>query len=185
VKTQAEGLQQGLKEYLEQLRDVVESANGGRLKEKGWVHASLYDLVLEEGRFYQAKPRPAWCPQMEVKMCCSNALAAALLYDLDYCEGYAYKEGLIPVEHAWCVDLDGKVVDPTWDDEGRGVAYFGIAVDPKIVDEITRAKGETGLFADWANGFPFLRVGFDVEKALEFYETEAKKIGRNGEGEEA
>ena len=33
--------------------------------------------------------------------------------------------GLEPVEHAWCVTADGRVVEPTWDE--CGIAYAGFS----------------------------------------------------------
>jgi len=60
------------------------------------------------------------------KHCFYNAyrLAAASRYQsrYTYVEGYAAR--LIPVHHAWVIDRDGNVIDPTWN--GQGTAYFGI-----------------------------------------------------------
>lgn len=43
---------------------------------------------------------------------------------LRYCEGYALR--IIPILHAWCVDENGVVVDPTLDD--AATAYFGLPI---------------------------------------------------------
>ena len=46
---------------------------------------------------------------------------------LTYCEGYAIPDiGSIvhEMDHAWCVDADGRVIDNSW--RKPGLAYFGI-----------------------------------------------------------
>lgn len=71
----------------------------------------------------------------EVKNCYGNAAADALSYlggeyDLTYVEGYAISGPAgIPLNHAWLVTPDNRVLDATWGNDGR--AYFGI----KFTDE--------------------------------------------------
>ena len=69
--------------------------------------------------------------------------------DLVYVEGYA--AGVIPVQHAWCVTTDGKVVDPTWKD---GSAYIGVPLNGDYVRKYALKTGHYGILCDWLNHWP-------------------------------
>jgi hypothetical protein len=58
--------------------------------------------------------------------CFGNAGRLAVKHaELTYCEGIASDPWFGYLEHAWCVDLDGRVIDQTWlYDPLR--KYFGI-----------------------------------------------------------
>lgn len=61
------------------------------------------------------------------KKCYQNAFELATNNpDLTYCEGRAVG-AMFPVEHAWCIDAQGRVVDNTWIDGDAQQAYFGAA----------------------------------------------------------
>lgn len=64
----------------------------------------------------------------EIKACFYNCMRIAnMRKELRYCEGYA--SHTIPVEHAWLVNADGKVIDPTWcliDEREEARSYFGM-----------------------------------------------------------
>lgn len=47
-----------------------------------------------------------------------------------YCEGFAVPPDLFPIEHAWLVDSNGCVIDPTWKD---GTDYFGVVLRKDFV----------------------------------------------------
>src|SRR5262249_55671268 len=47
-------------------------------------------------------------------------------FDFTYVEGFTCWGTVGPVEHAWCVDANGKVIETTWKEIGS--AYFGIPV---------------------------------------------------------
>lgn len=61
-------------------------------------------------------------------MCYMNAGRLAIdKSQYTYCEGYVSIHG-VPIEHAWCIDRQGRVVDVTITD-GDGIGeYFGIAI---------------------------------------------------------
>jgi hypothetical protein len=91
---------------------------------------------------------PKWMPAGVPKQCYANAakgLFAALGRgeEIRYAEGYAIsKTGLpLPIQHAWLVDKEGRVLDPTWQDH-RDYLYYGIVFDTDFVLDMLE---ETGL----------------------------------------
>lgn len=67
--------------------------------------------------------------------CYRYALDASLeRADLAYCEGQATGSAGIPLEHAWCININtGVVYDPTWKGKYRGTGYCGIPMSNKFV----------------------------------------------------
>ena len=46
------------------------------------------------------------------KQCYMNAFKLMETDNLTYVEGYCHT-GILPIEHTWCVDSKGNVIDPT------------------------------------------------------------------------
>ena len=88
-------------------------------------YRSMGEFVLRNGRNFEPAPLPPDVKRGKMKECYLNAgqLSTRNPDRFIYCEGYAL--GVIPVMHAWCVDLEGRVVEPTWKD---GTEYFGVAI---------------------------------------------------------
>jgi hypothetical protein len=87
---------------------------------------SLYSVVLDHGKEYQAAPLPAGIDRGAPKQCFQNALNIADDSELAYTEGYMLRPGVpLLVHHAWCVTPDGVVVDPTISDP-ETCGYYGI-----------------------------------------------------------
>jgi len=118
----------GIDEYL---RSVVSFMSQLNVRPEGWLYDSVDHFILSEGHL--GGPRidtPNGACSVE-KECYRNAAQLAIDHDgMTYVEGYA--SGIIPVQHAWCVDHGGRVVDPTWDDQGEP-HYFGVAFDTGFV----------------------------------------------------
>lgn len=95
--------------------------------------ANSYALVLEWGRTFTPQAKPKGIKWGQRQRCYDNA------YDLlekhptfTYCEGFVLAgPALFEVEHAWCVDEAGNVVDNTLREPG--FAYFGVPFDRKWV----------------------------------------------------
>lgn len=88
-------------------------------------------------------PLPEGMTRGPMKNCYQNS-QQRITGDLFYCEGYACSRALgIPVEHAWLLDLNGNVIDPTW--EG-GDFYFGVPFDMHFVMDCTMTTGYYGIF---------------------------------------
>jgi hypothetical protein len=119
-----------------------------------YAYAGPADLVLRTGRIFTPHPFPARYTRGMVKQCFNNAfgLAARTRGKLRYCEGYA--AGVIPVEHAWCIDAEDRVVDPTWTGENLGELYFGIVIDLDTVRRVRRRGRTASALFDWEHCYP-------------------------------
>jgi hypothetical protein len=95
--------------------------------------ANPYALVLELGRAFAPQPKPRGIRWGKKKRCYDNAFDLLGQHPtLVYCEGFVLAgPALFPVEHAWCVDEAGNVVDNTLREVGIG--YFSIPFDSKWV----------------------------------------------------
>lgn len=111
-----------------------------------------YHFLLEHGRYFDPTPKPDDVPLGEFRACYRNAYRLAASRP-----GYRYVEGfgINPLEpdvllrHAWCLDADGTVVDPTWPVEITG-GLRGIAIPL----DVARPHCESALL----NGVLFERV---------------------------
>ncbi len=108
-------------------------------------------FVLEHGHIMKSKPLPSNVDAGEMKMCFKNAHETAVLHGYDYVEGFAVS--FIPVLHAWCVDNDNNVIDPTWED---GKAYYGVVFPLSYVSKTIVKRKAWGVLDAWDIGFPLL-----------------------------
>lgn len=89
----------------------------------------------------------------KMKQCFRNALELAISSDLIYCEGYAFG-AVIPVLHAWCLDLNGNVIDPTWE---SGKEYVGVPFDTDYVVAFTdKYAVYDSVIENWRGHWPLL-----------------------------
>lgn len=104
-------------------------------------------LILQHGREWTER-RP-WRWRGSKQACYYNAqYLARTRKGLRYVEGFA--TSVIPVEHAWCIDAENRVIDPTWDAD-RPADYFGIPFERDAVRRIRRVTGRSYslLFTWW------------------------------------
>lgn len=85
------------------------------------------DFMLKFGKDFPIGPDTFSGPRGTPKECYRNAAMLAIEDPtLTYVEGKV--AAIIPIDHAWCVDADGVVVDPTLNnDDGRVTGYYGVA----------------------------------------------------------
>ena len=153
-----------LRDHLQQISDMMEAANlhnaslrGGKPSERPF--SSQYDFVLKEGIEceYTGNPRPKGCGvrKMQDQQCFRNAhiVAMRLPERYAYVEGFAL--GMIPVPHAWLIDMDGKVVDPTWNKE-TCAEYIGVPLDLRYVNRIILSREVYGVVDNWEHDWPIL-----------------------------
>jgi hypothetical protein len=101
-----------------------------------------YRFVLRYGQDYVPRARPADIPVGVKHYCFRNAFRLAEARDdLTYVEGFGLGVGVESffTRHAWCVDSDGRVVDPspTWADPDRELpaTLRGVALPMDLVRE--------------------------------------------------
>ena len=102
-------------------------------------------FILEHGYFYdEMSPLHASFKRGALGDCYMNAGRAAWDNpDLRYVEGYAVPGTVaFPMMHAWLIDLDGRVIDPTW---ANGAAYFGVVIPSDAYSECLMRLGYWGV----------------------------------------
>ena len=129
---------------------------------------SLEGILLAHGRSFIPQARPAGVPKMTDKECFNNAWQLCERHpEYRYVEGYATSEIPIPLLHAWCIDAQDRVIDPTWPDPAN-YTYFGLVLDPMFCRKRLLATQYYGILPNlWlANGIEELReilgIGADV-----------------------
>ena len=146
------------KEILNYLRQVT-----GFLRSKSisndLEYSCIEEFVLKNGCWFENSPLPTAIKRGKRKECARNATRISLDGDYVYVEGFALAPQLIPIFHAWCVDAEGKVIDPTWDYH-PGTAYFGVPFNREFVLEIMLNTGYYGILGPGRPYFPLLEGKF-------------------------
>lgn len=122
--------------------------------ERGFGPATA--LLQHAKTFEPADTNPSWLTLGPAKQCFDN-VTRIVIERLDagdtsihYAEGYAMDAELaIPMQHAWLVDADGKVIDPTWRDVADNL-YFGVVFETDFVINLLRNKKSAGILVDVA-----------------------------------
>jgi hypothetical protein len=121
-------------DYLRMIRDHFDVPMG--------VGTTIRSFMLDHGVACYMGEQSFAGPRQEPGMCYMNAYrAAAADRSLTYVEGWCHM-GLIPIEHAWCIDRDGQVIDPTLR-EASG--YFGIPFRWRYVQRTALRTGVYGV----------------------------------------
>lgn len=142
----------GTEQYLKAQVTALSTLHGMKRLTK-W--GSTAEFLLYHGRQWPTKPGNGvemGAPQQ----CFKNAAVLAMVQSDEYiyCEGYAVGF-MLPVEHAWLIDKEGFVVDPTWKD---GTDYFGIAFKLSYLTKALMKQKEYGLINAWRDKWPLLRT---------------------------
>jgi hypothetical protein len=104
---------------------------------------------------------------MPANQCFQNAYHLAFASnDLTYCEGWGDpgRDGLFL--HAWCVNEQGKVVDPTWhrDSGYEPASYLGVRFPLSLVEASITANDYYGVFCVWPTQYEILRRPYDAKE---------------------
>ncbi|MBD2132587.1 hypothetical protein H6F47_09145 [Sphaerospermopsis sp. FACHB-1094] len=131
-------------------------------KNSDFLYKSVDCLVLAYGQPFTKQIKSPF--QGEPKSCCQNCYQA--LYDfpeLSYCEGFAMNNNLgIPIIHAWLVNKNLEVIDPTWiGDRFQNCTYFGVVLTDDFVLEMTGKTERYGILeSDYVMDYQLQRQGF-------------------------
>lgn len=105
-------------------------------------------FLARHSRFWPATPLPEAFARGTPRECFRNAGSLAMAYpELTYVEGMALHT-ILPTAHAWCVDRDGRVIDPTWDYSPTS-AYLGIPFRRDFLYRQLEATQVWGLMAEF------------------------------------
>lgn len=123
-------------------------SRGGRDLPK---YVSIEEFTFANGRpFGENHPLPDSVERGELKQCFTNSSIQFMHNggELAYVEGIAAgKELGFPVHHAWLVDEDGKVYDPTWEYGPGEAVYFGVPFSDSYVFETFRREEYYGIMS--------------------------------------
>ncbi len=134
--------------FREMVEEIVEFV--GRMADAEQSFGACEAIAQHGKAFAPRVGNPAWLRIGQPRDCFNNATRYAVVRDdVHYAEGYALEPGLpIPVHHAWLVDRDGFVIDPTWANTA-GHVYFGIPFRSGFVrEQLTRNEGQAGILVN-------------------------------------
>ena len=129
----------------------------------------LLDFMLKHGRDYPIGPHSFSLPRRKQGQCYMNASNLAFdLPHLTYVEGKVALYG-VGIDHAWCVDEEGVVVDPTLDLDKDGKmdrigGYFGVPFRTDYVRKAAIINRVYGLLDPYYNEktiFRLVELGLD------------------------
>ncbi len=134
-----------------------------------WKYGGFEELVLNCGIEMKYAPLPKNISRGLPKSCyynCFELLRKNL--DLIYCEGYALDPDLsLPLIHAWLVNKNGEVIDPTWND--CNAAYLGVPFNTEWFISLLRSRNREDCLAVFESnhleGYSLLKEGLP-DKAI-------------------
>lgn len=151
------------KDLVEEIKDYVRLLAGS---EQAFGPSTA---VFRHGKpFKPSVDRTPWLKRGKPRNCFNNATVyAAGRDDVFYAEGYAVSPELVmPVHHAWLVDPDGRVIDPTWIDVDDH-AYFGIVFDRGfLIEQLAANSGQAGVLVNLHLIRRSLRDGGNIERLI-------------------
>jgi hypothetical protein len=148
---------------------MVAAAKAGS-RDNNLTYKSIEEFVLKNGRAFSSPVAglPKGFKGMKMGFCFMNAYQLAdMRPDLTYVEGFASYRG-VPMAHAWVVDKQNRVIDPTWFTDKKGTPnhwttksdhhrYFGVKFKIDDVRKTIFARGKYGVLHNPEQGFPLLR----------------------------
>jgi hypothetical protein len=148
-----------LEEYLSMFYEI---AHRGDL-----MFRSTAAFVKKYGIRFTPQPLPKGFFKGEPQQCFRNCALHVIegRDDLVYVEGYALS--IIPIHHAWLVDAEGNVYDPTW--RAPGHEYIGVPFNREFLCEMLVESGLYGLLDNYN-----LDARNLDEPTLFYYQGEAK-----------
>lgn len=117
------------------------------LRQRAELFKSPVDkFLVEHGRSFEICEATFNGPRATPKECFKNATLVAMADPgMTYVEGFVTVHG-VPIQHAWNVDADGRLIDRTLDNHDRRIEhYFGIPFSTFYVTKALRINRVYGL----------------------------------------
>lgn len=112
-------------------------------------------FVLKHGKRYEAQPLPKEFSRMPYHDCFKTAANLAGVGRGTYVTGIGIWN-YNPMPHAWIIDSNERVIDPTWDDPEKN-EYYGIVIPTDMLrEELHRCKRWELLRIDGRNNTDFM-----------------------------
>ena len=143
--------------YLNQMVTLKDGMN----KPEGFKYGSAEEFYLANGKeFKSASLDTDKYEYGKMKECYTNAFNLAVANpELTYCEGISIPSNIpMPIDHAWCVDKEGNVVDNTWSDS-KDCSYYGVPFEWETVRSIVLDSGYYGIMYNYQSDFKILKNG--------------------------
>lgn len=82
--------------------------------------------------------------------------------ELSYCEGFAISnEVAFVIAHAWLVDTQSQVIDPTWNENYVDPTYFGVVFTREFVGKVALKTKQYGILDNYyVDKYQILQEGF-------------------------
>jgi hypothetical protein len=129
---------------------------------------SFAEFILRNGRAFEGRPLPKRYAMGLPRMCYFNSYQVVKRNkNLRYCEGYVALEDCswLPLQHAWAIDDQDRVVDTTLqeiysgDSRAGRAHYFGIVFERCHLD---KSRKGSGLLND-VHGVPNFQLWFKID----------------------
>lgn len=123
----------------------------------------IYQFVLDHGIKFNVTD--ASFPKLgKPKECFFNAAKLVLdSFKYTYCEGFAFGQ-VLPVVHAWCIDVNGNVIDPTW---SKGSDYIGVPfTNQYLIQRLAKTGYYGSLIDNFQEGFPLLTGKHNIHNVI-------------------
>jgi len=149
--------QERLLAILNQEADLIDQLNS----RSEFRYKSIQRLILEHGKSFLTRIKSPF--RGKQKACFQNCFNAIWEYrEFRYCEGFATDDDLsLAISHAWLINDNDDVIDPTWDETRTGSTYFGVIFHREFVIEMTTLTRHYGILNnDLMNDRQLQRQGF-------------------------
>jgi len=126
-------------------------------------HPALIErFVLRNGEGFGGSSLPVGVRLVQPKECFRNAYTLCLERGYRYFEGFGLPSpDLFPMQHAWVVDDDGRVIDNTWRTP-EIAEYIGVEITRRDLMRQTSERGYYGVLAGVMVNIDYL-LSFDPE----------------------
>lgn len=158
-----------IQEYLKQRSQLMKTISS----HKNFKYSGFEELILDCGKLMKpSATQELWGLPKSCYYNCQELIDEE--EGLIYVEGYALSEGTnsFPFAHAWLINDEGEVIEPTW--EQPGIEYLGVPLATEWVKSIIdsrQQKGQNNVLSifegNYLEDFSLLKHGLPREAYVE------------------